>query len=60
MSILCCNSNTCFVIPGPSATPVNPQSICVHGDNAEAVATAQALPDGLGKAGFSVVTVPEL
>jgi UPF0271 protein len=40
--------------------PVNPQSICVHGDNAEAVATAQALRDGLSKAGFSLVTIPEL
>lgn len=40
--------------------PVNPQSICVHGDNAEAVATAQALRDGLSKAGFKLVTIPEL
>jgi 5-oxoprolinase (ATP-hydrolysing) subunit A len=40
--------------------PVNPQSICVHGDNAEAVAIAQALRDGLSKAGFSLVTIPEL
>jgi UPF0271 protein len=40
--------------------PVNPQSICVHGDNADAVATAQALRDGLVKAGFSLVTIPEL
>jgi UPF0271 protein len=40
--------------------PVNPQSICVHGDNAEAVAIAQALRSGLGKAGFSLVTIPEL
>lgn len=40
--------------------PVNPQSICVHGDNAEAVAVAQALREGLAKAGFSLVTIPEL
>jgi UPF0271 protein len=40
--------------------PVRPQSICVHGDNAEAVATAQALRDGLSKAGYALVTIPEL
>ena len=40
--------------------PVNPQSICVHGDNADAVATAQAIRDGLLKAGFGLVTIPEL
>ena len=40
--------------------PVNPQSICVHGDGAEAVATAQALRDGLIKAGFKLATLPEL
>jgi 5-oxoprolinase (ATP-hydrolysing) subunit A len=40
--------------------PVNPQSICVHGDNADAVATAQTLRDGLVKAGFSLVTIPQL
>ena len=40
--------------------PVNPQSICVHGDNADAVATAQAIRDGLVKAGFALVTIPEL
>ncbi|MDR2113391.1 MAG: LamB/YcsF family protein [Candidatus Accumulibacter sp.] len=40
--------------------PVKPQSICVHGDNAEAVATAQALRDGLTKAGYLLVTIPEL
>jgi UPF0271 protein len=40
--------------------PVNPQSICVHGDGAEAVATAQALRVGLLKAGYQLVTVPEL
>jgi UPF0271 protein len=39
---------------------VNPQSICVHGDNADAVATAQAIRDGLLKAGFALVTIPEL
>jgi UPF0271 protein len=40
--------------------PVKPQSICVHGDNAEAVATAQALRDGLTKAGYVLTTIPEL
>jgi 5-oxoprolinase (ATP-hydrolysing) subunit A len=40
--------------------PVNPQSICVHGDNADAVATAQTLRDGLLKAGFSLVGIPDL
>lgn len=40
--------------------PVNPQSICVHGDNADAVATAQAIRDGLSAAGYKLVTIPEL
>ncbi|MDR2787637.1 MAG: LamB/YcsF family protein [Candidatus Accumulibacter sp.] len=40
--------------------PVKPQSICVHGDNAEAVATAQALRDGLTKAGHILATIPEV
>ena len=40
--------------------PVNPQSICVHGDNADAVATAQAIRDGLLKAGYTLSTIPEL
>ena len=40
--------------------PVEPQSICVHGDNAEAVATAQALREGLTRAGYRLVTLPEL
>lgn len=40
--------------------PVNPQSICVHGDNADAVATAQAIRDGLISAGYTLVTIPEL
>jgi UPF0271 protein len=40
--------------------PVNPQSICVHGDNADAVATAQAIRDGLLKAGYELATIPEL
>lgn len=40
--------------------PVNPQSICVHGDNADAVATAQAIGDGLVKAGYALATIPEL
>ena len=40
--------------------PVKPQSICVHGDNADAVATAQAIRDGLLKAGFSLTGIPDL
>lgn len=40
--------------------PVNPQSICVHGDNADAVATAQVIREGLIKAGYSLVSIPEL
>jgi len=40
--------------------PVNPQSICVHGDNADAVATAQAIRDGLQKAGYQLATIAEL
>lgn len=40
--------------------PVNPQSICVHGDNADAVATARAIREGLVKLGFRFVTIPEL
>lgn len=40
--------------------PVNPQSICVHGDNADAVATAQAIRDGLLEAGYALAAIPEL
>ena len=40
--------------------PVNPQSICVHGDNADAVATAKALRDGLQKAGYTLASIPEI
>lgn len=40
--------------------PVNPQSICVHGDNAEAVATAKALREGLEQAGYRMAPIPEL
>jgi UPF0271 protein len=40
--------------------PVNPQSICVHGDNADAVATAQAIRDGLTRAGYRLASLPEL
>ena len=39
---------------------VNPQSICVHGDNADAVATAQTIKEGLVKLGFRFVVIPEL
>jgi 5-oxoprolinase (ATP-hydrolysing) subunit A len=40
--------------------PVNPQSICVHGDNADAVATAQAIKDGLIKLGYRFAPIPQL
>jgi len=40
--------------------PVNPQSICVHGDNTGAVATASALREGLEKAGYTMATIPEV
>ena len=40
--------------------PVNPQSICVHGDNADAVATALAIRDGLLGAGYALKAIPEL
>ena len=40
--------------------PVNPQSICVHGDNADAVATAQAIRDGLLAAGYKLVGISDL
>ena len=40
--------------------PVHPQSICVHGDNADAVATAQAIRDGLLAAGYQLVGIPDL
>jgi 5-oxoprolinase (ATP-hydrolysing) subunit A len=40
--------------------PVAAQSICVHGDDAEAVATARALCDGLQRAGYELVSIPEL
>ena len=40
--------------------PVEPQSICVHGDNAEAVATAQALREGLTQAGYRLATIPAM
>ncbi|NMG45223.1 5-oxoprolinase subunit PxpA [Aromatoleum toluvorans] len=39
---------------------VKAQSICVHGDDAEAVATARALRDGLRQAGYALVAIPEL
>jgi UPF0271 protein len=35
-------------------------SVCVHGDNAHAVATARAVRDALLAAGHTIVTLPEL
>ncbi len=40
--------------------PVRAQSICVHGDDAEAVATARALRDGLRRAGYELAAIPAL
>jgi UPF0271 protein len=40
--------------------PVKAQSICVHGDNAEAVATARAIRAGLQQAGYELVAIPAL
>lgn len=40
--------------------PAALQSICVHGDDAEAVASARAIRAGLIEAGYDLVTVPEL
>ena len=40
--------------------PVKPQSICVHGDGPDAVATACAIRTGLQAAGFDMVTIPQL
>ena len=40
--------------------PCKAGSICVHGDNAEAVATAQAVRQALKTAGYPCVTLPAL
>ncbi|MCK9984364.1 MAG: 5-oxoprolinase (ATP-hydrolyzing) subunit A [Azoarcus sp.] len=40
--------------------PVKAQSICVHGDDADAVATARALREGLQRAGYELVAIPLL
>ncbi|MBS1176771.1 MAG: hypothetical protein H6R06_1183 [Proteobacteria bacterium] len=40
--------------------PCSAGSICVHGDNAEAVATAQAVRAALRAAGYALVPLPEL
>lgn len=40
--------------------PVTAQSVCVHGDGRDAIATARALRGGLAAAGFRLVTIPEL
>lgn len=40
--------------------PLAAGSICVHGDGPDAVATARALRDGLGAAGFELVPLTEL
>jgi len=40
--------------------PVSIDSICVHGDGPDAVATASALRQGLETAGYSVQTLPQV
>ena len=40
--------------------PVKPQSICVHGDGPDAVATARAIREGLLAAGYAMATIPQL
>ena len=40
--------------------PTTFHSICVHGDNAHAVATAAAVRDGLRAAGHELCTLPAL
>ncbi len=40
--------------------PCRPGSVCVHGDNAQAVATAQAVRDALAAAGWALVPLPDL
>jgi UPF0271 protein len=40
--------------------PVSVQSICVHGDNADAVATARTIRDGLESAGWELVPLSAL
>ena len=40
--------------------PVRVQSICVHGDDPQAVATAKAVGDALRGAGWRLATLPEL
>lgn len=40
--------------------PVKVQSICVHGDNADAVATAQAVAEALRREGHMLTPLPEL
>lgn len=45
---------------GGARLPVPLQSICVHGDDAEAVATARAVRAALEQAGFTLVPLPQL
>lgn len=40
--------------------PTAIDSVCVHGDGADAVATARAIRSGLAGAGFAVVPLPQL
>ncbi len=49
-----------IVSAGGRFLPVPVQSICVHGDNADAVATARAIRQGLESAGYEVVPLPAL
>lgn len=40
--------------------PVEAGSVCLHGDNASAVATARRLREGLAEAGYAIVPLPSL
>jgi UPF0271 protein len=40
--------------------PVRAGSVCVHGDNAEAVATARRLREGLEDSGYDIVALNNL
>jgi UPF0271 protein len=40
--------------------PTAIDSVCVHGDGADAVATARAIRAGLAEAGIAVVPLPQL
>ena len=59
---MCCACSTAAASSRLSGKrlPCSFHSICVHGDNAHAVATAAAVRDGLLAAGHRLKTLPEL